>query len=178
MNVLGYVVSSSGVSLDPDKLETIRSFPTPTTVKDIHSFLGLCNYYRQFVAGFAKIASPLNHLTRKGVVFEWCSECEAAFQMLKSRLCSPLILAYPDFIRPFHHYTDVSKSTIGFILGQVVDGKEHVIAYGGRELTLQESRYSTTEREALAVVDGIEWYLPYLFGSKFLFIPIMAVFPG
>ena len=117
LNVLGYDVSSSGVSPDQDKLETVRSFPTPTTVKDIRSFLGLCNYYRRFVAGFAKIASPLNHLTRKGVAFEWCSECEAAFQMLKSRLCSPPILAYPDFSRPFHLYTDASKSAIGFILG-------------------------------------------------------------
>ena len=116
-NFLGYDVSSSGVSPDQDKLETVRSFPTPTTVKDIRSFLGLCNYYHRFVAGFAKIASPLNHLTRKGVAFEWCSECEAAFQMLKSRLCSPPILAYPDFSRPFHLYTDASKSAIGFILG-------------------------------------------------------------
>ena len=168
VNFLGYVVSSSGVSPDPEKLESVRSFPTPNTVKDVRSFLGLCNYYRRFVEGFAKIASPLNHLTRKGVVFEWSSDCEAAFQMLKYRLCSPPILAYPDFSRPFHLYTDASQSAVGFVLGQVIDGKEHVIAYGGRELSLQETRYSTTEREALAVIDGIKRYQPYLFGRKFM----------
>ena len=167
VNFLGFLVSSSGVSPDPEKLESVRSFPTPTSVKGVQSFLGLCNYYRRFVEGFAKIASPLNHLTRKNVVFEWSSDCEAAFQILKSRLCSPPILAYPDFSQPFHLYTDASQSALGYILGQVVDGKEHVIAYGGRELSLQETRYSTTEREALAVIDGIKRYQPYLFGRKF-----------
>ena len=76
-------------------------------------------------------------------------------------------MAYPDFSQPFHLFTDASQSAIGYVLGQVVDGKECVIAYGGRELSSAETRYSTTEREALAVVDGIKRYEPYLSGKKF-----------
>ena len=167
VNFLGFVVSSDGVSPDPDKIEAVRSFPVPKCVKDVRSFLGLCNYYRRFVEGFAKITSPLNRLTRKNVEFVWSPDCDFAFNELKNRLCSPPILAYPDFEKPFHLYTDASKSSIGYVLGQKIDGKEHVVAYGGRELNLAETRYSTTEREALAVVDGIKRYQPYLSGAKF-----------
>ena len=94
---LGFLVSSEGVSPDPDKLAVVKSFPIPRNVKDVRSFLGLCNYYRRFVEGFAQIASPLNRLTRKNVSFAWTSDCDLAFNELKNRLCSPPILIYPDF---------------------------------------------------------------------------------
>ena len=167
VNFLGFVVSSEGILPDPNKIEAVKSFPVPKSVKEVRSFLGLCNYYRRFVEGFSKIASPLNRLTRKDVSFVWSPECEIAFQTLKNRLCSPPILAYPDFSQPFHLFTDASQSAIGYVLGQVIDGKECVIAFGGRELSSAETRYSTTEREALAVVDGIKRYEPYLSGRKF-----------
>ena len=167
VNFLGFVVSSSGILPDPDKLEAVKSFPTPASVKEVRSFLGLCNYYRRFVENFAKIASPLNRLTRKNVPFVWDPDCETAFQDLKCRLCAPPILSYPDFTQPFHLHTDASQFALGCVLGQKIKGKEHVIAYGGRELNIAETRCSTTEREALAVVDGIKRYQPYLTGQKF-----------
>ena len=167
VNFLGFVVSSSGILPDPDKLEAVKSFPTPASVKEVCSFLGLCNYYRRFVENFAKIASPLNRLTRKNVPFVWDPDCETAFQDLKCRLCAPPILSYPDFTQPFHLHTDASQFALGCVLGQTIEGKEHVIAYGGRELNIAETRYSTTEREALAVVDGIKRYQPCLTGQKF-----------
>ena len=167
VNYLGFLVSPDGIAPDPSKLEAVQSFPTPKTVKDMRSFLGLCNYYRRFVKDFAKIASPLNHLTRKNVPFLWTTDCEAAFVELKARLSSPPILAYPNFELPFHLFTDASQYALGYVLGQVVEDKEVVIAYGGRELSDAEKRYSTTEREALAVVDGIKCYQPYLTGQSF-----------
>ena len=136
-------------------------------MKELRSFLGLFNYYRRFVDGFSRIASPLNRLTRKDYFFLWSPECQSAFQTLKERLRSPPILSYPDFTLPFHLFTDASQTAVGYVLGQVVNGKEHVIAYGGSELSCAETRYSTTERDALAVVDGIKRYQPYLSGKKF-----------
>ena len=130
MTFLGFLVSSEGISPDPDKSLAVQSFPGPKSVKDVHSFLGLCNYYRHFVEAFAKITSPLN-LTRKDVAFVWSPECETAFNSLKTRLCSPPILAYPDFERPFHLYTDASQSALGYILSQTIEGREHVNSYGG-----------------------------------------------
>ena len=167
VNFLGFVVSSEGILPDPGKLSAVETFPVPSCVKDVRSFLGLCNYYRRFVKDFAKIASPLNRLTRKSVPFVWDPSCKAAFQELKAHLCSPPILEYPDFSQAFHLHTDASQSAIGYVLGQHINGCEKVIAYGGRELNLAETRYSTTEREALAVVDGIKRYQPYLSCNKF-----------
>ena len=74
VDFLGFVVSSDGISPNPDKIEAVRSFPVPTSVKELRSFLGLSNYYRRFVEGFSKIASPLNRLTRKDAVFSWSPE--------------------------------------------------------------------------------------------------------
>ena len=164
---LGFIVSSSGVSPDPDKISAVKTFPIPTNVKEVRSFLGLCNYYRRFVKDFAKKASPLHRLTRKDVPFVWDSDCQYAFESLQNHLCSAPILSYPDLSQPFHLYADASNSALGYILGQCIDGKEHVVAYGGRELNMAERKYSTTEREALAVVQGIKHYRPYLTGSKF-----------
>ena len=82
VDFLGFVVSSEGILPDPSKLDTVRTFPVPKFVKDVRSFLGLCNYYRRFVKDFAKIASPLNRLTRKLVPFVWDETCEKAFEDL------------------------------------------------------------------------------------------------
>ena len=164
---LGFLVSSSGVSPDPDKLSAVQSFPVPTNVRDVRSFLGLRNYYRRFVKDFAKVASPLHRLTRRDVTFDWDNTCHDAFVILKSHLCSAPILSYPHFHQPFHLYTDASQTALGYILGQIIDGKEHVVSYGGRELNTAEKKYSTTEREALAVVEGIKYFRPYLTGTKF-----------
>ena len=167
VNFLGFKVSAEGIFPQKEKIEAVKSFPVPKSVKEVRIFLGLCNYYRRFVEGFAQVASPLNKLTRKNFPFVWSSECQTAFVELKRRLCAPPILAYPNFSLPFHLYTDASQTAIGYILGQTVEGREVVIAYGGRELSLAEKRYSTTEREALAVVEGIKRYQPYFSSHKF-----------
>ena len=70
------------------------------------------------------------------------------------------ILAYPDFTLPFHLYTDASQTGIGITLSQIVDGREIVIAYAGRDLNQAERNYSATEREALAVIDAVKRFHP------------------
>ena len=167
VNFLGFVVSAEGILPDTSKIDAVKTCPTPRSVTEVRSFLGLCTYYRRFVRDFAQIASPLNRLTRKSVPFVWDKSCQGAFQEMKNRLCSPPILAYPDFSQPFHLYTDASQHAIGYILGQFIDNKEIVISYGRRELNIAETCYSTTEHEALAVIDGIKRYQPYLYGGTF-----------
>ena len=76
---LGHVISKEGVSVDPAKIEAVNSWPRPTNVTEIRSFLGLARYYRQFVEGFSKLASPLTELTRKHVRFQWSDKCEQSF---------------------------------------------------------------------------------------------------
>ncbi|KAL0556879.1 hypothetical protein IC582_005396 [Cucumis melo] len=88
VSFLGHVVSSEGVSIDPAKIEAVTSCLQPSTVSEVHSFLGLAGYYKRFVEDFSRIASPLTESTRKGTPFVWDSACESSFQELKQKLVS------------------------------------------------------------------------------------------
>ena len=89
---LGHVVSASGVSVDPEKVEAVMSWERPKSVFEIRSFLGLAGYYRRFIEDFSWLATPMTRLTRNEVNFEWNDLCERAFQELKMRLTSAPIL--------------------------------------------------------------------------------------
>ena len=161
-------MSDKGIRPNPNKIKAVSEFPVPEKVKDVRSFLGLATYYRRFVKDFARIARPLNNLTKKSVKFHWNKDCQSAFDQLKRALVSAPTLAYPDFTLPFHVYTDASSDAIGMALGQIHDGKDVAIAYGGRDLSSAEKNYSATECEALAIVQALKYYLPYLHGRHFV----------
>ncbi|KAA0059930.1 ty3-gypsy retrotransposon protein [Cucumis melo var. makuwa] len=112
---LGHVVSSEGVSVDPAKIEAVTSWPQPSTVSEIRSFLGLEGYYRRFVEEFSRIASPLTQLTRKGTPFVWSPACESSFQELKQKLVSGPVLTVPDGSGSFVIYSDASKKGLGCV---------------------------------------------------------------
>ena len=116
---------------------------------------------------FAKMASPLHDLTKKGTKIVWTNACQIAFDALKKALTEAPILSYPDFTQPFLLSTDASDDALGMVLGQKQNGREVVVAYGGRKLNPAARNYSVTEREALAVVAGIKHFQHYLYGSKF-----------
>lgn len=164
---LGHVVSKDGIQPNPDKIRAVTEFPVPKNTKGVRSFLGLANYYRRFIKGFASIAAPLNNLLRKHVRFKWDTNCQQSFDALKQALVTAPILAFPDFTRPFDLYVDASLDGIGMTLGQTQNGKVVAIAYAGRDLTPAERNYSATEREALAVVAGIKKFQSYLYGRHF-----------
>ncbi|KAK9164801.1 hypothetical protein Syun_005703 [Stephania yunnanensis] len=83
---LGHVISDKGISVDPSKINVVIDWPTPETLTDIRSFLGLAGYYRRFVKDFSKIIASMTKLTKKDVPFNWSKECEDAFTLLKMRL--------------------------------------------------------------------------------------------
>ena len=89
---LGHVVSHMGITVDPAKIEAVTNWPRPTTVTEVQSFLGLAGYYRRFVQGFSKIATPLTELTKKGKSFTWNDQCDDSFQELKQWLVTAPIL--------------------------------------------------------------------------------------
>ena len=167
---LGHVVTPDGVIPNPEKVRVVREFPIPKNLKELRAFMGLANYSRRFVKDFAHIANPSNALSKKGVKFVWTQACADAFDKLKSALVSAPILAYPDFKKEFLLFVDASSTGIAFTLAQEQNGKEVVVAYNGRGLNQAEKNYSTTEREALALVERIKKFQPYLFGRKFTVI--------
>ena len=169
VSYLGHVVSEKGVAMDPAKVDKIKSWPTPTTPREVQQFLGLANYYRRFIRGFADIAKPLHKLTEHNNSFKWTPDCNKAFVTLCSKLITTPILAYPDFTKEFILDTDASNSAIGAVLSQLgPDGQEHVIAYGSRILTKSERQYCVTRRELLAVVTFTKHFRPYLLGRRFI----------
>lgn len=174
---LGHKVSAKGVSVMPKYVEVIQEWPEPTTISEVRTFMGKASYYRKFIAGFSKIAAPLTDLIKKvgdkknGPV-EMTADSRRAFQVLKDKLMSAPILAYPRFEsdEPFIVDTDWSKDpgAIGGVLSQRQDGEERVICYGARKLTKGEKNYSSNKGELAAVIHFLRQWKYYLQGRPFI----------
>ena len=148
-------------------MSVIAEVNTPTSVRDVRSFLGMCGFYRRFIDDFATIARPLTLLTRKDARFEWSSEAQKAFEELKGRLISHPILAHADVNRPYNLYTDASGYCIGGVLTQEFEDGEHAIQYISHQLSETQQKWPTIEREAYAIIFCIQKLRQYLLGSKF-----------
>ena len=164
---LGYRINKDGFGTDKKKIEAVLNWPTPRNLKEVRSYIGLCSYYRKFVKDFAGIAEPLHALTRKGVKWNWTSDCQEAFEELKRRLTSTPIMALPQDGGIYVLDTDASKCHIGAVLSIVTDGEERVLAYGSRLYSRAETNYCVTRKELLAVVYFTKLYKQYLLGRHF-----------
>ncbi|GKB03578.1 reverse transcriptase domain-containing protein [Tanacetum coccineum] len=159
---LGHVIDSEGIYVDPAKIESIKDWASPKTPTEIRQFLGLAGYYRRFIKGFSKIAKPMTKLTQKNMKFDWSEKAEAAFQLLKQKLCSALILALPEGSENFVVYCDASRKGLGAVLMQ----KEKVIAYASLQLKIHEKNYTTHDLELGVVVFALKMWRHYLYGIK------------
>ena len=160
---LGHVVSATGVSVDPKKVEAVMSWERPKSFFEIRSFLGLAGYYRRFIEDFSQLAAPMTKLTRNEVKFEWNDSCERAFQKLKRRLTSAPILVVPERGQENSAYCDASKDGLGCVLTQ----SGRVVAYGSRQLKNHEQNYPTHDMELAAIVFALKIWRHYLYGEKF-----------
>nr|GFA62979.1 putative reverse transcriptase domain-containing protein [Tanacetum cinerariifolium] len=161
---LRHVIDSSGIHVDPTKIEAIKSWATPTTPTEVRQFLGLAGYYRRFIKEFSLIAKPLTKLTQKGKPFIWGNDEEKAFQTLKWKLCSAPILSLLEGSEDFVVYCDTSLRGFGAVLMQ----REKVIAYASRQLRKNEENYTTHDLELGAVVFALRLWRHYLYGTKFM----------
>ncbi|GJR12403.1 putative reverse transcriptase domain-containing protein [Tanacetum coccineum] len=159
---LSHVIDSSGIHVDPAKIETVKNWASPTTPLEIRQFLGLAGYYRRFIEGFSKIAKPMTELTQKDRKFDWGEEQETAFQLLKQKLCVAPILALPEGSEDFVVYCDASIKGLGAVLMQ----RMKVIAYASRQLKIHEKNYTTHDLELGAVVFALKIWRHYLYGTK------------
>ncbi|GJR28092.1 putative reverse transcriptase domain-containing protein [Tanacetum coccineum] len=155
---LGHVIDNKGIHVDPAKIESVKDWASPKTPTEIRQFLGLAGYYRRFIEGFSKIAKHGPKLTQKKVKFEWGDKQEAAFQLLKQKLCSAPILALPEGSEDFIVYCDASKKGLGAVLMQ----REKVISYASRQLKIHEKNYTTHDLELGAVVFALKIWRHYL----------------
>nr|GEW32524.1 retrotransposon protein, putative, Ty3-gypsy subclass [Tanacetum cinerariifolium] len=159
---LGHVIDSEGIHVDPAKIESIKDWALPMTSTEIRQFLGLAGYYQRFIEGFLKITRPMTKLNQKSVKFDWGEKAEAAFQLLKRKLCSAPILALPEGSENFVVYCDASQKGLGVVLMQ----KEKVIAYTSRQLKVHEKDYTTHNLELGTIVFALKMWRHYLYGTK------------
>ena len=166
ISFFGVVFSEQGISPDPTKVKVVREFSRPQNVKDSRSFLGMTNYCARFIKDYADICNLLRKLTHKETAWCWNDKCETAFVTLKDRLCDETVISYYDPKKPVKVRVDASPVGLGGILVQE-DGKVVCnVCYASRALTPVESKYSQTEREALAVVWACEHFDLYLRGLQ------------
>jgi len=165
---LGHFFDRRGIRTDPDKIIIVKEFPTPMTQKQVRSFIGLGNYYRRFVRNFSQITAPLRELLKEDSEFKWTGECQKSFEALKEALTTAPVLVLPRFDKPFMLTTDASTTGLAYILSQRDEyGREQVVSYGGRGVRPAESRWTITELEMLAVVEGTKHFHTYLASNEF-----------
>ena len=188
---LGHVLSKEGISPNPEKVKEVKTWPTPKSAKEVHSFLGLASYYHRFIPQFTKWAGSLHELIQPVAMikkkkfgtkipplaqnlppFEWTLEHQESFERLKHRLITAPILVYPNYEKPFLLETDASLKGLGAVLSQQDSyGDQWVILFASRSLKPYEKlmrSYSLAKLELLALKWAVcDKFKDYLLGSKF-----------
>lgn len=156
---LGFIISGDGIGMAPDKISAILDWPPLGSVKDVRSFLGLTNFYRQFVYRYAHITSPLTDLEKKDVRFEWGHKQQKAFADLKAAITCAPVLTFHDPDKPNIVVADSSDFACGAVLMQQYDDGLHPVAFLSVKLVEAQARYDTREKELLAMKIAAEkWY--------------------
>ncbi|EIE83945.1 hypothetical protein RO3G_08655 [Rhizopus delemar RA 99-880] len=178
--LLGYSISASGKQIDARKLTNIFDWPRPTTQKQVQSFLGFVNYFRQHTPNAALLMAPLDalrcHDEKVKGPFEWTKEHQMHFDSIKHILSSELMLSHPDLSKPFCIATDSSDYSTGCCLyqefevtkpnGEISKIKRY-IGFMSRSLSRSEKRYSVTMRELLGVVYALTQFHKFIWGTRF-----------
>ena len=187
VSYLGHIVSEDGIGCDPSKVEAVRDWPRPCNMRQLKSYLGYCGYYRRHIVAYGKISLPLTTLlkgytragadkrlhtdaaaVRKPFGAAWTSECETAFQALKTSLMQAPVLAIANPALPYELHTDASGSGLGAALYQKHDGVLRPVAYASRGLSISESHYPAHKLEFLALRWAVcHKFHDYLYGCKF-----------
>jgi predicted aspartyl protease len=162
LEYLGYWVTRQGISPTTNKVNAISNIATPTTKKELRAFIGMVNYYRDMWIRRSHVLAPLVALTSKTAKWVWGAEEQKAFDTMKRIISKEVLLAYPDFNKPFITHTDASHTQLGAVISQ----DERPIAFYSRKLKPEQTRYTTTERELLSIVETLKEFRNILLGHR------------
>ena len=166
MDYLRLILEEGVTHMDPAKVAVIATWPTPTSVKQVRSFLGFCNFYQPFIYQFSHIAKPLNELTRKDTPWIWERRQQEAFKTLRKRITLEPVLKQPQLDQQFEVEVNASGYTIGAVLMQGDEkGKRHPVAYFSSTLNEAEQNYDIYTLELYAIVRALRHWRPFLAGS-------------
>ena len=164
LEYLGYWITREGIKPVPKKIEAVQKIAEPKTKKELRSFIGVVNYYRDMWVRRSHVLAPLAALTSKTAKWKWTEVHSQAFKDMKNIIAREVMLAYPNFDKPFEIHTDASHHQLGAVISQ--DNKP--IAFYSRKLNPAQSRYTTTERELLSIVETLKEFKNILLGHKII----------
>ena len=171
LDFLGHHIDQHGITPLPEKVQAVRDFPQPQTQRQLRQFIGLVNFYHRFLPHCANLMQPLHaFLTAskpKSQPINWNDDALAAFNATKEALANASLLYYPAAAAPTCLVTDASNTAVGAVLQQYVNGTWHPISFFSRKMTPAETRYSTFDRELLAVYLAIKHFRHFLEGRHF-----------
>jgi hypothetical protein len=159
---LDHIVGKDGVRVDPKKIEAIKDWPRPKTLKSLCGFLGLTRYYRKFVHNYGKIYAPLTALLENNS-FIWTPTTNQYFHALKVAMCKTPVLALPDFTKTFVLECEASGKGIGTVLMQ--DGRP--LNFTRKQLSERHLGQSIYENEMMVILHVMDLWHPYLLGKRF-----------
>ena len=159
---LGYLISTDGITMDPEKIRSVKEWPTPTTLKQVQEFLGFCNFNRRFIEHYSMKSLPLVKLTKKNQPFQWKKEQEDAFQSLKNACISaPTLINFRPNL-PLRMETDASDLALRACISQNQNGNWHPIAYFSRKFSPAEQKYDVHNKELLAIISALQHWRVYM----------------
>ena len=168
LNFLGHNIDCHGISPTREKVQAIREFPQPQSQRQLRRFIGLVNFYHRFLPHCAELMLPLHSLLKgKSRSITWTDTATASFNATKEALAKATLLSYPSPNAPTCLMTNASDTAVGAVLQQNIKGTWKPISFFSRKLNPAETRYSTFDRELLAVFLGIKHFQHFLEGRTF-----------
>ncbi len=163
LKFLGNIVGRNGVRMDPAKIAVVKDWPTPKSIKELRSFLGLANYFRRYIQGYSSLVAPLTALLKQDRIAatDWTDEHQRTFEHVKELLTTAPVLTLPDPSKPFTIISDASVNGTGAVLLQ----NDKVCAYTSKKFTAAEYNYTTTEQELLGIIHALQEWRCYLEGG-------------
>jgi hypothetical protein len=162
LEYLGYWITREGIQPLAKKVEAILNIAPPETRKQLRRFIGMINYYRDMWIRRAHTLAPLTGMTSAAVKWEWTAVHQKAFETIKRIMARETLLTHPNFQQPFHVHADASKLQLGSVISQ--SGKP--LAFYSRKLLDAQTRYTTTERELLSIVETLKEFRTILLGQE------------
>ena len=154
---LGVLLSIDGLRINPDKVQVVKDWPRPTTVKQVQAFVGFCNFYRRFVKDFSQIVRPLTRLTQKDTPFQWGNACQEAFDCMRQRITSAPVLRHFDRNRKAILESDSSNYINEDVLSQHDDdGVLHSMTFFSKSLLSTKCNYEIYDKKLLVIIRCLE----------------------
>lgn len=168
VSYLGHQIDRNGIHPTEKHIQCLRQLPSPTSVRELRSFLGSMNYFGKFIPNLQSICVPLHELLRKGEKWAWTQQHEDIVGKLRNMLSASDTLTHYNESLPLILATDASDVGLGAALfHKFQDGSEKPIAFASRRLDRAESKYSIIEKEALGLIFGVTRFEQYLYGRHF-----------